>query len=444
MLPDVALLGIFDFYIYEERTEAWHTLVHVCKKWRIVVFGSPRRLGVRLHCTGYTPVREMLDIWPPLPIAIESHSDMGGVDNIIEALKHTDRVCELDLVNIQSSQLDEAMQRPFPALTCLRLQHSDESAPPLSDTFLGESTSCLQSLLLHRIPFPGLPKLLLSATHLVDLDLWDIPDSGYISPKVMAAGLSVLTGLQTFFIGFASPIYRPERKSHSVSSPTRTLLPVLTKLVFKGLGKYLEDLVARIDAPLLNKLAMTFFHPPIFDTSFASQLTQFISRTQVFKAHDTAQLKFFNQQVEVVLLPQTAHGELHLGISCAQVDQQLSSLAQVCKSSFLQALIPMVEHLYIQADHGWDRRASIENSQWLEVLHPFTAVKDLYVSYKFVPLIAPALEELVAERVTEVLPALQTFFLDETLSSRLAQETIGQFVAARQLAGYPIAVSHWE
>ena len=143
MLPDVALLGIFDFYIYEERTEAWHTLVHVCKKWRIVVFGSPRRLGVRLHCTGYTPVREVLDIWPPLHIAIESHSDMGGVDNIIEALKHTDRVCELDLVNIQSSQLDEAMQRPFPALTRLRLQRSDESAPPLSDTFLGGSTSCL-------------------------------------------------------------------------------------------------------------------------------------------------------------------------------------------------------------------------------------------------------------------------------------------------------------
>jgi hypothetical protein len=444
MLPDVALLGIFDFYMHEEGAETWHTLVHVCQKWRLVVFQSPRRLGVRLRCTGYTSVREMLDIWPPLPIAIESNGYMGGVGNIIEALKHNDRVCELDLDNIRSSQLDEAMQRPFPTLTRLQLKCGDESAPLLPDSFLGGSASSLQSLLLHRIPFPGLPKLLSSATRLVKLDLWDIPDTGYISPEVMAAGLSVLTRLQTFFIGFASPLYRPDRKSQCLPSLTRTLLPVLTKLVFKGPGEYLRDLVARIDAPLLDKLAMIFFHPPIFDTSYASQLTQFISRTQVFKAHDTAQFKFFNRQVEVVLLPQTAHGALHLGISCTQVDQQLSSLAQVCRSSFLQALIPMVEHLYIQEDHGWDRRASIENGQWLEVLHPFIAVKELYISYKFVPLIAPALEELVTERVTEVLPALRTIFLDETLSSRLVQEPIGRFVAARQLAGYPVAVSHWE
>ena len=34
MLPDVALLRIFDFYIMnEDRIEAWHTLVHVCREW---------------------------------------------------------------------------------------------------------------------------------------------------------------------------------------------------------------------------------------------------------------------------------------------------------------------------------------------------------------------------------------------------------------------------
>ena len=86
----------------------------------------------------------------------------------------------------------------------------------------------------------------------------------------------------------------------------------------------------------------------------------------------------------------------------------------------------------------------IENSQWLELLHPFTAVKDLYISQEFTPRIAPALQELVGERVTEVLPALQTLFLEEPLPSGPVQETIGQFVAARQLAGHPIAVSRWE
>ena len=45
MLPDVALLEIFDFYEDEIRIEAWHTLVQVCRKWRNLVFGSPRRLN---------------------------------------------------------------------------------------------------------------------------------------------------------------------------------------------------------------------------------------------------------------------------------------------------------------------------------------------------------------------------------------------------------------
>lgn len=53
------------------------------------------------------------------------------------------------------------------------------------------------------------------------------------------------------------------------------------------------------------------------------------------------------------------------------------------------------------------------------------------------------LQELVGERVTEVLPALQTLFLDEPILSE-AQEAIGEFVAMRQLAGRPVAISCWK
>ena len=57
--------------------------------------------------------------------------------------------------------------------------------------------------------------------------------------------------------------------------------------------------------------------------------------------------------------------------------------------------------------------------------------------------IAPTLQELVGGRATEVLPALQTLSLQGTLPSGV-QETIDKFVAARELAGHPIAVSRWE
>jgi hypothetical protein len=80
----------------------------------------------------------------------------------------------------------------------------------------------------------------------------------------------------------------------------------------------------------------------------------------------------------------------------------------------------------------------------LELLHPFTAVKNLYLTKEFAPRIAPALQELTGERVMEVLPALQTFLLAEHQQSGPVHEAIEQFVAARQLIGHVIAVSSWE
>jgi len=76
---------------------------------------------------------------------------------------------------------------------------------------------------------------------------------------------------------------------------------------------------------------------------------------------------------------------------------------------------------------------------------PFTSVRDLFVSEQVAPCVAPALRELTDERVTEVLPALQNLFLVGFQASPLAvQEATGQFVAARQLSGHPVAIHHEE
>ena len=50
-----------------------------------------------------------------------------------------------------------------------------------------------QILVLHYISFPGLPKLLLSATRLVKLYLTRISDSMYFPPEVLVDCPSVLT-----------------------------------------------------------------------------------------------------------------------------------------------------------------------------------------------------------------------------------------------------------
>jgi len=90
-LPDDALLEIFDFcregtMCGVGSTWMWGTLVHVCRRWRCIIFASPRRLDLRLVCTHKTPVRKSLDIWPPLPINIRhSYKGEGGEEEDILA-----------------------------------------------------------------------------------------------------------------------------------------------------------------------------------------------------------------------------------------------------------------------------------------------------------------------------------------------------------------------
>ncbi len=328
------------------------------------------------------------------------------------------------------------MQQPYPALADLKIRwwHNDGAAPIVPESFLGGSAPRLRHLSLDYIPFPGLPKLLLSATHLVVLHLWKIPNLGYITPEAIVTGLSTSPRLEVLRLVFEYPLSRPKRESRRPPPLTRSVLPALTIFRFQGSSEYLEDLVARIDTPLLDGLEIAFFHQLIFDTP---QLTQFISRTPNLKTHGEACVVFFQDYVGVIL-PQAFPRQLELGVTCRQSDWQLSSLAQICSSALPQALIPTMEHLYIRDNflppHWQD---DTEDNQWLEILHPFTNVKNLYISRKLAPSITPVLQELVGERAVEVLPALQNLSLEE-----FHPEAVGKFVAARQLAGHPIIVSH--
>ena len=394
MLPDVALLEIFDCYVTQAREqypeypfwvptniEAWHTLVHVCRTWRTIVLGSLLRLDLRLFCTDKTPVKKRLAVWPLVPIVIHQVESPTQMDNVISALEHNDRVCQIDFMDVMNPELEEilvAMHKPFPVLTYLRLLYDEEwlgdEMPDIPESFLGGSAPRLQYLELEHIPFSGLPKLLLSATDLVDLSIWETPHSGYISPEAMVRCLSTLTRLERLLLGFKSPLSRPVRESRRPHPPTRSALPTLTSLSFEGVSEYLEDLMARIDAPLLNSLEITFFHQLIFDTP---QLVQFFARTPNIQPLVGAHILFSNSDVEISSSwrsPKT----IMLRISCRQSDWQLSSLAQVYSSSLPAAFFPMVERLYIYRDEEeYDEprwQDDIEDSQWLEVLQPFTAL----------------------------------------------------------------------
>jgi hypothetical protein len=349
-------------------------------------------------------------------------------------------------MHISSSHLEKisaAMQEPFPELTYLLLLSYDETVPILPESFLGGSAPRLQLLRLDRIPFPGLPTLLSSATHLVDLNLENIPHSGYISPEAMLTALITLTSLRSLRLEFQSPQSRPDQESRRPPPRTpRSVLPVLNYFCFKGVSEYLDNLVARIDAPQLSSLYITFFNQVVFDTP---QFIQFVSRTPTLKALEKARVAFEDGAANVNLSSQTSgYGLLSVGISCRELDWQISSLEQVCTSSLPP--LSTLEDLYIyEAPHSQpDRQGNIETALWLELLHPFTAVKNLYLCEGFAPRIALALQELVGGRTTEVLPTLENIFLEGIQPSGPVQEGIEQFVATRQVTSHPIAVSRWD
>ena len=418
MLPGEALLEIFSFFLYgNENIDGWHPLVHVCRNWRNIVFGSPRRLNLRLHCTAKTPVKEMLDIWPPFPIIIKgSDCPSPSIDNIVAALARSDRICGVMFGHTSVSLWEivlTAMQVPFPELRSLHFESKDKTVPIVPDSFLGGSAPRLRSLSLDGILHPGLSKLLLSATDLVDLSLSNIPHSGYIAPHTMATCLSTSTRLKSLFLNFQSPRSLPDSGSRFTHPTRRIVLPALTELRFTGVSEYLEDLVARIDAPQLHVLDIKFFLQLIFDTP---QLTQFIDRTPQLKTRGAARVVFSDSGASVSL-PRTLDNRgpgVELGISCQQIDWQVSSLAQFCDSCIPQALISTVENLSIverriSPHHGED---DIENNQWEELFLPFTTVRNLYLSKKFAPRVMLALQELVGDRTTGVLPALQYLYLE--------------------------------
>ena len=451
--PDDVLLAIFDQYVNDdaqnltERERAWRSLVHVCRRWRRIVFGSPRHLNLQLVCRDTTPARDTLDVWPALPLIIRSYSahQTGSADNITAVLERSDRVCQIYLADVQSLDLEillAAMQQPFPELTNLLLYSKGEIVPVVPGSFLGGSAPSLRTLQFRGIPFPELPKLLVSATHLVDLYLHDTPHSGYISPNVMVATLSALTSLSSFWLKFQSPRSCPDLASRRPPPSTRAVLPVLRYFAFKGVGEYLEDLVARIDAPRLNTLEITFFNDIVFDTP---QFIQFISRTPTSRALEKANIILRNRDVNLSFSSQTSgDGDVYVEILCQGLDWQVSSVEQVCISCLPP--LSMLEDLYTfeQPDSPPDWKDDIENGLWLQLLHPFSAVKNLYLSEQFALRIGPALQDLPEGRTTEVLPALQNIFLRGLQPSGPVQEGIGQFVASRQATSHPITVSRWD
>ncbi|KAI9511970.1 hypothetical protein F5148DRAFT_1146440 [Russula earlei] len=329
------------------------------------------------------PAKKMLGIWPAIPIVV-SYNGTGhqpllvqGTDHIISALEHRDRVCGIKLWGVQNS-----LWQGFTAMM--------------------------------QEPFPALTCLILGS------------GDGESAPALPDL--------------FHSPRLGPDSASRRPPRLPLTILPALTEFWFHGVSEFLEDIVARIDAPLLQDTRITFFNQLIFDTP---QLLQFLGRTKKLKALNHVDLILYDRSVKLTLhrkISTAVFANLRLEVPCREADWQISLVSQVCSSSL--PFLAILESLDIREGRFsqplWEY--DIEKTQWLELLHPFTAVKDLYLSGEPGRRVMRAVNDLPGGLVTDVLPALQNIFIQEVRSSRHMQleEIIGTFVAARRLSGFPV------
>jgi len=399
----------------------------------------------------------MLRICPTLPVVIQDWKlcdspllAVENVDNIVAAFRHRNRVYDIDLDPLPLSFLEwitatPIMQVSLPTLTFLTLRSYVESATVLPDSFLGGYAPRLRELVLIGVPFPGLPKLLLSTNNLIELCLWNIPNFGYISPEAMVTCLSSLTNLRTLALNFNSSQSRPDDLSRSLASLTRVDLPALLDFRFNGAHDYLEDFVARINAPELCDIQISFSYQPLFD---ATQLSQFIGRIEGFDVFHQAYMKFYHGSIFIRFENAVQITSLELQIVCIELEAQLSSLAQVCRP-FSSPILLSMERLEIVVDFpppdNWDDY--LENTLWLwsRLLRSFTAVRDLYLPQELAFRVVRALQDPNGESSEELLPTLRSIFVEGYRSFWEVQVAIRPFTATRQDSGRPeVAIHRWK
>ena len=207
------------------------------------------------------------------------------------------------------------------------------------------SQALLKKLSTISEPLSGLEYLVLRPPNEVELTL---PSAFYwgprlrtlhstrvtFSPEAFVNALFGMTQLQTLSLHFLS---LPSRRTYLALPPPqedRLVLLSLTHLKYRGLSKYLDSLISRLDTPYLGDIDITFVNQPTLN---ASQLGLFANRTEIQRSPLRADILSSEGTISITITQPMTLTRLGLQISCEQLDWQLSSISQICDqfSSFL-------------------------------------------------------------------------------------------------------------
>jgi hypothetical protein len=434
-LPDKVLLNIFSYFL-QVSPRNWPTLVHICHKWRHIVFSYKQSLQLRLFCTHGTPVKTTLACWSrALPIVV----DYGGSpeldpptledeNDIMAALNQPDRVLSISLT-ITSSLLKKlsAIKRPFSKLEDLIILSGSAVMLTLPRTFRwGRRLRHLHST---RIVISALVRSYYSST--MDLQLHEVPNPWQLSRNAPLDALSRMTQLRSLSLHFL-----PTNDHVAVSLPSRNrvVFNALTRLKYRGFTWDLEYLVARIDAPRLKDIEVTFSNE--FITKL-SQLFGFINRIEMHKSHRQAHILSSENAISISLIQPGAPMRIKVQSFRKPFFLQLSTMAQIF--IHFSALLLGVEDLYINVTRQSRQEDISYTRQWLELLNLFGGVKRLHV----VGNLSTDIVHSLRPPHKAVLPALKGLYILQPGPRHVPlREAVVSLMILRRLSGHPLAVEY--
>jgi hypothetical protein len=435
-LSDKVLLNIFRYFL-DASPQHWPTLMQICRKWRRIVFDSPRALQLRLFFTHGTPVLKTLECWPTLPLVIQyggspvldppAPEDEGS---IVAALKQSDCVTSISLTVTRSLLKNlSAIERPFSELEDLVLLSQNNRQLTLPGAFLWGPR--LRRLHLTSITFPTALQLLYSSKNLVDLHLHEVIYPSRSLPVILLSVLSEMVQLRSLSLHFLST-------AKQLTSPPPSgepfLLPALTRFNFQGRKGHLESLVARIDTPRLGEIEVTFLNNSDLDLC---KLRTFLDQTGMPKSHRRAYILASDLAISISLTRPGDDTYLKLRLPPSLGLLPVSDhVAQICAQ--FSAFLFNVEDLLIDVtSRPWDRS---ESRQWLKVLDSFPRVKWFHLVGN---LSADIVLRALNTRRETVLPALYKLYIPQHASRRAPLTgAMVSFMSSRQLSGRPITVEY--
>jgi hypothetical protein len=445
-LDDDSLLQIFNSFRLEDEGSwnlrfTWRKLAHVCRRWRHLIFDLSSHLDMCLPLTHDSPSISTLGYLPPLLLVID-YSDTTRTmaqkdeDNLQLGLKQHSRVRRV-VFQAPSSSLHmwlAQMNQRFPKLRDLSLLSTttEEMSLVLPETFQAPDLRCLS---LHGIGLSKELSLLSSTIALSTLTLTHIRDTCYFSPGHLVTQLQGLPHLEELSIGFA---ISQSSEEELIPAPIPSVtLPTLRRFAFRGEDVYLDNLVARINTPLLERLSLTFFLALDFTLV---NLTEFIHRTEGFGCL-FARITFDKDgaSLDTGYYEQQGIGKLSLHVNCESLDWQIDSATQVCRA--LGTVLSAVEQLTLDLDmdgmrSDWEN--ALDSMLWHELLLPFTGVKKLHVGSSLTLELSKALESIPKWFVLELLPELQE--LDVQLQIDDAKKMFSAFLNTRGSLDRPVAL----